>query len=135
VGSVVVGSRDLVERARRIRKMLGGGMRQAGVIAAAALYALDHHVARLAEDHANARLLAEGLAGAGGLRLRGGRVETNIVYLETPDDAGTALAERFAAAGVRAIAGPTAIRLVTHLDVGRDDVLWAVDACRRALGA
>jgi len=136
VGSVVVGSRDFVARARRVRKMLGGGMRQAGVVAAAALYALEHHRERLAEDHANARLLAEAVA-EGGLHLRGGRVETNIVYVETDGAARSAaeLCARLAAVGVRAIAGPAALRMVTHLDVSRDDVLYAIDACRRALAA
>jgi threonine aldolase len=132
VGSIFVAGRALIERARRVRKMLGGGMRQAGVLAAAALHALDHHVARLAEDHANARVLAEGLAGAGGLAVRG-PVETNIVLLDTgASGRGAAdLCAALGAAGVRALAiAPTTIRLVTHLDVTRADVEDAVRIAR-----
>ena len=135
IGSVLVGRRELIERARRVRKMLGGGMRQAGIVAAAALYAPDHHVDRLAEDHAHARLLAEALDGVAGFRLRGGRAETNIVYFDVAGDGALAACDRLAAAGVRCIGAPSAIRMVTHLDVTRDDVLDAIDVCRRVLDA
>ena len=82
VGSVIAGGRDDVERARRFRKMLGGGMRQVGILCAAALYALEHHRARLADDHANARRLAAGLAGVAGVRVDADKVDTNIVIFE-----------------------------------------------------
>ncbi len=114
VGSVLVGSRDTVVEARVWRKRMGGGMRQTGVLAAAGLHALDHHVERLADDHAHARLLAEacGVDPAG--------VDTNIVVVERSDAA--AFVEQAAAAGVRvATVGPTTVRLVTHLDVSRAD--------------
>src|SRR5262249_59904960 len=98
VGSVIAGSPDDIARARRFRKMLGGGMRQVGILCAAALYALEHHRARLADDHANARRLAAGLAGVAGVRLDADKVETNIVIFEV---------ERLAAAeGARPAEGP-----------------------------
>jgi threonine aldolase len=119
LGSLVVGSPELVEKLRRARKQLGGGMRQAGIAAAAGSYALDHHLARLAEDHANARRLALGLAEAG-LQVRGSP-ETNIVLFHTRDDA----AFQTAARGVGVLfSGPArgVLRAVTHLDVGPADV-------------
>ncbi len=118
VGSVLVGSQEVVTEARVWRKRMGGGMRQTGILAAAGLHALDHHVERLADDHTHARLLAEacGLDPAG--------VDTNIVVLQRPDAADTAsYVARAAAQGVRvATVGPTTVRLVTHLDVSRADV-------------
>jgi threonine aldolase len=136
VGSIVVGSASFVAQARRVRKMLGGGMRQAGVLAAAALYALDHHVARLAEDHAHARLVADGLTDGTGLRLRG-TVETNIVCLDTSGhDTAAAVAVELGTAGLRCLAiAPTTLRLVTHLDVARADVEHAIAAARTVLGS
>jgi threonine aldolase len=132
VGSVLTGTRQFVTEARRTRKMLGGGMRQAGVLAAAALYALDHHVARLADDHQNAAILADGLDGLGGLRVRR-PVETNIVLVDTSDSAMTPmeLVGNLIGAGVRCLPmNATTVRLVTHLDVGRDDVEHAVAVAR-----
>lgn len=134
VGSILIGSRPFVDGARRARKMLGGGMRQAGVLAAAALHALDHHVDRLADDHANAALLADGLDGIAGLRVRR-PVETNIVLLDTEgsrlgpmDVVGTLIGE-----GIRCLPlSATTVRFVTHLDVSRDDVHHAVQVARRA---
>lgn len=134
VGSILIGSRPFVDGARRARKMLGGGMRQAGVLAAAALHALDHHVERLADDHANAALLADGLDGLAGLRVRR-PVETNIVLLDTQDSrlgpmdvVGTLIGE-----GIRCLPlSATTVRFVTHLDVSRDDVQHAVQVARRA---
>ena len=114
VGSAMVGSQDAVDAARVRRKRMGGGMRQAGILAAGALHALDHHVERLAEDHAHARLLAEacGVDPAG--------VDTNIVVVERSDAAD--FVTRAGEAGVRvATVGPTTVRLVTHLDVTRAD--------------
>ena len=129
IGSLICGSRELIARAHRVRKMLGGGMRQAGVIAAAGIFALEHNVARLAEDHANARLLAEGLASLAGVELAA-KPETNMVVFRVPDAPG--LVRRAAERGVRmgAVAADR-IRAVTHLDVGAEDVREAV----RVIGA
>ena len=114
VGSLLVGSRDTVTEARVWRKRMGGGMRQVGILAAAGLYALDHHVDRLADDHAHARLLAEACGVDPAL------VDTNIVVVQRSDAA--SFVEAAAAQGVRvATVGPTVVRLVTHLDVTRGD--------------
>jgi threonine aldolase len=128
VGSVIAGTRELVTRAHRFRKMLGGGMRQSGILAAAALWALDHNVERLADDHLHARELAAWLAEVKGLSINLERVQTNIVLV----DLSTRLppAERFVAAlaarGVLCLAlGPRRLRLVTHLDVDRAACLRA----------
>ncbi|MFN9744245.1 MAG: low-specificity L-threonine aldolase [Betaproteobacteria bacterium] len=129
-GSALVGSRALVARAHRVRKMLGGGMRQAGVLAAAALHALEHHVARLAEDHANARLLAEGLQGLEGVSLA--PPQTNIVFVDVVPAKAAGLVERLKAAGVLCT-GLYRLRFVTHLDVSRADIERAVPAIRAAL--
>jgi threonine aldolase len=110
---VLVGHGGLVARARRIRKMLGGGMRQAGILAAAGIHALEHHVARLADDHANAQRLAGGLAAAGWVVEA---PETNMVFVKVAKERCEALQAHLAAAGVTAIASPR-MRLVTHLDV------------------
>jgi threonine aldolase len=114
VGSALCGSRELIARAHRLRKMLGGGMRQAGVLAAAALHALDHHVARLAEDHANARLLADGLARIAGVRVVA--PDTNIVFAEVAKGSTEALLAHLQRRGVLAT-GLIGLRFVTHLDV------------------
>jgi threonine aldolase len=120
IGSLVCGSRAFVGRAHRVRKLLGGGMRQAGVIAAAGLWALEHGVARLADDHANARLLADALAALPGVELLA-KPETNMVIFRVPDAAG--LVKRAAARGVRLGAvSADRIRAVTHLDVNADDL-------------
>ena len=132
VGSVVCGSRDLVLRARRIRKMIGGGMRQVGVLAAAGLVALETMVDRLAEDHRTARRLAEGLAALPRLRVDLARVQTNIVLLEV-DRAGGA-GELVAGCLARKVKihqiGPSAIRCVTHKDVDGEDIGRALEAFR-----
>jgi threonine aldolase len=134
VGSALVGSRELIDKAHRLRKLLGGGMRQAGVIAAAALYALDHHVERLAEDHENAQILARAVGEAEGLRLESGPVETNLVWIEVAPSLGTALdfAARLKTEGVLlAVLGPYVLRACTHLDISRGDVQRAADILRR----
>ncbi len=114
VGSLMVGSEEAIVEARVRRKRMGGGMRQVGVLAAAGAYALDHHVERLADDHAHARLLGEALG------LDPAAVDTNIVVVERPD--APAFVAAAAAEGVRISAvGPRAVRLVTHLDVTRAD--------------
>lgn len=131
VGSVLCGGREFIARAHRIRKMAGGGMRQAGVLAAAALYALDHHVERLAEDHALARLLAQGLADLPGLAVE--PPQTNIVFVDLQGswrDRSQALLQHLADQGVRAT-GLYRLRFVTHLDVGAEGVERVVAAVRR----
>lgn len=121
VGTVLVGKRELLHRALRIRKMLGGGMRQAGILAAAGLYALEHHVARLAEDHAHARKLAEGLADIEPLKINPAAVQTNIVWGRLASEHSEPLAEHLKNAGILIL--PEAnLRLVTHLDVSAADV-------------
>jgi threonine aldolase len=121
VGSVLVGKRDFIYRAHRIRKMLGGGMRQAGVLAAACLHAVEHHVERLAEDHANAKTLAEGLAGLPGIKLDPALVQTNMIFSAVDPARIGALAEHLRNLGIVILPNPN-LRLVTHLDVSRDDV-------------
>jgi threonine aldolase len=134
VGSVIAGGRDDVERARRFRKMLGGGMRQVGILCAAALYALDNHRARLAEDHANARRLAAGIAGIAGVRVDAHRIETNIVIFEVAGVPAAEVARRTEASGVRLHAiAPTRLRAVTHLDVDAAGIDRAIAAVRAAL--
>jgi threonine aldolase len=133
VGACLAGSRALIEEAWRLKQMMGGALRQAGIVAAAALYALDHNVDRLAEDHANARALAEGLAELPGVALDPATVDTNIVIFEL-DDAPARAAE-LAAEGVDIGAlGPRRMRAVTHLDVDRAGVERALAAFRRVLG-
>jgi len=130
VGSVLCGPADLMVRAHRYRKMLGGGMRQAGVLAAAALYALEHHVERLADDHANARAMAEAMEGAPGIASVV-PPETNILMVDLVSRTGTDMVDRLRAAGVLVNAvGPRRLRLVTHMDVDRDAVLLAARRIR-----
>ena len=118
VGSALAGSRAFIERARRFRKMFGGGMRQAGIIAAGALYALDHHRDRLVEDHANARRLAEALAVLPAIDLDPSTVQTNILYFRARAVPAERLVSQLADAGVLVLAtGPDTLRAVTHLDV------------------
>ncbi|KQR74062.1 threonine aldolase [Burkholderia sp. Leaf177] len=130
VGSVLVGSAPLIAKARRTRKMLGGGLRQVGILAAAGLYALEHNVARLADDHANAKVLAEGLASFSQLKVT--MPDTNIVFVEVD----SAIAESFSAhlaargIGITSAYGATKQRWVTHLDVDRAAVEDALDAAR-----
>ena len=130
VGSLVCGSRAFIARARRVRKQLGGGMRQAGVLAAAGLVALETMVDRLAEDHANARTLAQGLARLPGLRLDLASVQTNIVRCQVTRSGGVAeLAAGCAARKVKIHeTGPDTIRCVTHKDVDADDIARTLDA-------
>lgn len=114
VGAVLAGSRELIDEAWRYKQMIGGALRQSGVVAAACLYALDHHVERLAEDHANARTLAEGLSALPGFDVQ--TPETNIVIADVPD--APALVGALSDRGVEVTPmGPTRIRCVTHLDV------------------
>jgi threonine aldolase len=130
VGSALCGSREFIARAHRWRKMAGGGMRQAGVLAAAALYALDHHVERLAEDHANARRLAEGLAGLSGIAVE--PPQSNIVFVDVAPECGGGLLDHMKARGVLAT-GLARLRFVTHLDIDAAAVDRAVAAIREFL--
>ena len=114
VGSVLLGSRDFIERARRPRKMLGGGLRQAGVLAAAGIYALEHNIARLADDHANARRLADGLRGIHELTVDG--PHTNMVFVRLAEEEATALGRWLRDRGIL-VRPASSMRLVTHLDV------------------
>ena len=130
VGSALVGSADLIARARRHRKMLGGGLRQAGVLAAAARHALDHHVERLAEDHANARRLAAGLAELPGIAVPA-LPHTNIVFVDLAPDRDAAAFVAAAQAANLLFTGLYRLRLVTHLDVSADQVEQALAILRR----
>lgn len=133
VGSVIAGSREFILRARKNRKMFGGGMRQAGILAAAGLYALEHNVERLAQDHANAKILAEALAELPGIRLDPQEVETNIVIMDIsasgmePVEVQARLREQ----GVLVLPfGKGRLRAVTHLDVNRKGINRAIEAFR-----
>jgi len=135
VGAALAGSREFIGEAWRLKQQMGGAMRQAGIIAAGGVYALRHHVKRLAEDHANARRLAEGLAALGGVALDPDTVETNLVFFELTGrlDA-PAFVERLLARGVRMGAlGPRTVRAVTHLDVTAAQVERALDAARAVM--
>ena len=134
VGSAFVGSREHVVTAHRFRKMLGGGMRQAGILAAGALYALENQRARLADDHAAARVFADAMRGAPGIEVA--PVDTNIVVLTTNNLPAAELAHRAAAAGVLVNAtGKHTLRAVTHLDVDASQVQSAAETLRRLLEA
>ncbi len=122
VGSVVVGDEAFIHRARRVRKMLGGGMRQAGVLAAAGLVALETMVDRLADDHLNAQRLAEGLASISGFSIDPSTIETNIVYVELDDGDGPAFASRLRNLGVLANGRFNWVRFVTHYGINSEDV-------------
>lgn len=134
VGSALVGSAAQMAKARRFRKLFGGGMRQAGIIAAGALFALKHHRERLVEDHENAQRLAAALAQLDGVMIDRETVETNIVNFSVPGQDASALVHRLAQAGVAVLAtGPHRIRAVTHLDIRRVHVDQAIDAIASAL--
>jgi threonine aldolase len=131
VGSLLAGPRSLAERARRVRKMLGGGMRQVGILAAAAEHALDHHVARLADDHARAHRLWEALGRAG--YAVEAAPDTNIVYVRVPD--APTFSRQLAARGVGAIAlGHDRLRFVTHLDVDDAGITGAIEVLQLLRG-
>ena len=135
-GSVLAGGADFIVRARRFRKMFGGGMRQAGILAAAGIHALDNHVERLAEDHANARLLAEGLQATGRIEIDPTAVETNILYfnLRQGPHSAAAFAAAMEARGVRLLSMGEIIRAVTHLDVTREDMERTIEIAGEILG-
>jgi threonine aldolase len=135
IGSVLAGSFPFIARARRLRKMLGGGMRQAGIIAAAGLYALEHNVERLVDDHANARTLAEGLSAFPGLTVSA--PETNIVFVNVAEEIAGTFSDHLAAhgIGVTSAYGATQQRWVTHLDVSEDAVEAALAVMRDFFGS
>jgi threonine aldolase len=138
LGAVVAGSAELMVRARRHKHLFGGAMRQAGIVAAAGIYALDHHVERLADDHARARRLGEALHAAG-VPVDLDQVETNFVQVDvaplglTRDEALARL--RDAGVLLSPTVHPSVLRAVTHLDAGNDEIDAAIDAIPRALGA
>jgi len=136
VGSALCAARPLIEEARRFRKMLGGGMRQAGVLAAAALYAVENHRARLVEDHRAARLVAEGVATARGASIDLSTVETNIVNVRLREAKADAVVAEARRRGVLVNAtGPDRLRAVTHLDAPPERAAWAAERLAEAIEA
>ena len=131
VGSLVVASRELITRGHRFRKMFGGGMRQAGILAAAGIHALEHNVKRLADDHANARRLAEGLARLRGIELLA-PAETNMVIFRAPDVPGLSARLRKAGVLMNPIAAD-AMRAVTHLNVSGEDIERALQIIEKEI--
>lgn len=134
VGSALVGSRDDIKRCRRIRKIFGGGMRQAGVIAAGALYALENNIERLSEDHAVAKILGDGIREIEGLELDPSQVETNIVIFKVAARLGDAptFVKQLAEVGIRAMPfSHEHVRFVTHMHVSRSDADYAVEMLKQ----
>jgi threonine aldolase len=134
----LAGPRDYIARARRVRKLFGGGMRQAGVVAAAVLYALDHHIDRLAEDHRNARVIAEAIADTPGLELELPEPETNLIWFQADPELGTAadVARILKQHGVFVhTAGGQTLRVCTHLDVSSAQAERAAEVIRRSIQA
>jgi threonine aldolase len=134
VGACLAGSAELVAEAWRWKQMLGGAMRQSGIVAAAGLYALDHHVERLGDDHTRARRLAEGLAALPGVEIDAATVETNIVIFGVPDAPAFCAALERAGVGMLPV-GPDRVRAVTHLDVDDAGIERALEAAEGALRA
>ena len=122
VGTLLAGPKSFIRRAHRIRKLVGGGLRQAGVLAAAGLYALDHHIERLASDHDNALRLAEQLSVIPGVAADPEAVETNMVFVDFAEGAGVRLRDHLAAKGMLIVADSDHVRLVTHLDCGAAEI-------------
>jgi threonine aldolase len=135
VGSLVCGSGDFVMRARKARKMVGGGMRQAGIIAAAGIVAIEEMVDRLADDHANARALAEGIATIPGIKIDPATVQTNIVIFELEGIERTALQQAMRERGVLSTGVPPKVRLVTHYGIERTDIDEALERMREAVAS
>lgn len=134
VGSLLVGSHDFIARARRLRKMLGGGMRQAGILAQAGLFALEQHVTRLADDHRRAKRLAEGLAALSGIELDLSLVQSNMVFLRLREGESAPLLAFMKERGIL-FSGYGELRLVTHLQINDDDIEEVIDAFTEYLGA
>lgn len=136
IGSALAGSRDFIQRAKRIRKLFGGGMRQGGVAAAGALFALENHVERLAEDHRKAQVLAQAIQDAPGLRLDPPEVDTNLLWVEVEPELGSArdIANAVKERGVLVhVAGPNTFRACTHLDVSPAQVERAAEVLRQSV--
>src|SRR3954447_14731621 len=134
MGGVLAASQALIDEAWRYKQMIGGALRQAGIVAAGALWALDHHVERLAQDHEHARTLAEGLAGLPGVDIDPAEVSTNIVIFRVRD--ASALCTQLAASGViMGALDDRTVRAVTHLDVGAEDIATALEAVGAAVAA
>ncbi|MGN5062549.1 low-specificity L-threonine aldolase [Aeromonas sp. 6P] len=133
VGSLLVGSHDFIARARRLRKMLGGGMRQAGILAQAGLFALEQHVTRLADDHRRAKRLAEGLAALPGIELDLSLVQSNMVFLRLREGESAPLLAFMKERGIL-FSGYGELRLVTHLQINDDDIEEVIDAFTEYLG-
>ena len=136
VGSLVIGSQQFVTQAHRFRKQFGGGMRQAGILAAAGIYALEHNVERLAEDHLHAKRLARGIANIDGLDIDVNAVQTNILYFQVSRPGLTVpmLLERLKTEGVLMLGtGPNSIRAVTHLDVSKEGVDRAIEVLGKVM--
>ncbi|MBI5726197.1 MAG: low-specificity L-threonine aldolase [Planctomycetes bacterium] len=132
VGSCLAGTEEFIRRARRFRKLFGGGMRQAGILAAAAIYAMRHNRKRLADDHSNARLLADELAKLPGIELDPSEVETNIVFFHVTTMPAAELVKKLRASGVAVLAlGHDTVRAVTSLEVDWQDIMRAVDVFRK----
>ncbi len=138
VGSIIVGSAEFINRCHRFRKMLGGGMRQAGILAAAGIYALENNIERLVEDHRNAALLAEALADLKGANIDSSRVQTNIVYFDVAGgrfENAAQLTDELKKQGVLMLAtAKCTVRAVTHLDVKEEDIYHAQKALKAILG-
>lgn len=134
VGSLLVGSHDFIARARHLRKMLGGGMRQAGILAQAGLFALEQHVTRLADDHRRAKRLAEGLAALPGIELDLSLVQSNMVFLRLREGESAPLLAFMKERGIL-FSGYGELRLVTHLQINDDDIEEVIDAFTEYLGA
>ncbi|MBI2618698.1 MAG: low-specificity L-threonine aldolase [Ignavibacteriales bacterium] len=138
VGSAIVGTREVMSRARKFRKIFGGGMRQAGILAAAALFAIDHNIDRLKEDHAKASTLAEGLAEIPTAKIDRKRVQTNIVMIDmsgTRQPASALLGRLQTQRLLLTEAGPTVLRAVTHMDVSMDEIVRAVNIIKSVLSS
>ncbi|MFM4835779.1 low-specificity L-threonine aldolase [Aeromonas veronii] len=134
VGSLLVGSHDFIARARRLRKMLGGGMRQAGILAQAGLFALEQHVTRLADDHRRAKRLAEGLAALPGIEIDLSLVQSNMVFLRLHEGESAPLLAFMKERGIL-FSGYGELRLVTHLQINDEDIEEVIDAFTEYLGA
>lgn len=136
VGSLMVGSKELIAKGLRERKLFGGGMRQVGILAAAGLYAVKNNIPRLVEDHANARLLGEGLTQFKSFTIDMSRVETNIVVLQlnTPENSDVICGKMKEVDVLGIPFGPRKIRFVTHLDVSRDDCVEALERLKKVVG-
>ncbi len=136
VGSALAGPKAIIAKARRVRKLFGGGMRQAGIIAAACIYAMDHHVDRMADDHRNAKIIAKAIADTPGLRLDPPEVDTNLVWFKVDPKLGTAkdVAARLRELGVLVSAsGPQRMRACTHLDVSKAQAERVAETLRTAI--